>query len=185
MISVAEAGPWMRAHLTRSAFRLERLNAYSVPGEADDLARYLRGEPGPDMAKKAVWLETLRRERAAGIRRYRVRVLSRPLAPYVRFECEWGYTLNSGAGEEIYIADRTSRPPLDLPVDHDFWLLDDDHVLRLHYDDAGTPIGADTYSGAAAAPYRTARDLALAAADLDFATWWAAHPEEWRSHRAA
>lgn len=185
MLTVAEAGAWMDAHLTRSAFRLELLPAYDVASDGEDLARYLAGEPEPDPARKEPWLEELRKERAAGIRRYRVHVLTTPLTPYLRYECEWGYTPNAAAGEDICIVDETERGArLTLSVDHDFWLVDGEHVLRMHYDDAGRLLGCEALAGDTVRPYLAAHDAALDAAD-PFATWWARHPEEQRESRAA
>lgn len=185
MITLEEASEWMDAHLTRSAFRLELLDLYDVASDGGELARYLAGEPGPDPDHKNPWLDHLRRERAAGIRRYRVHVLTTPLTPYLRYECEWGYAPNSSAGEEIYIVDQAERAaPLRLPVDIDYWLTDDQHVLLMHYDPAGRLFGCDPVHGAQAEPYIRARDLALAAAH-PFGTWWARHPQEHREHFAA
>lgn len=164
-------------HFTRTAFRLEVLDYYDVESDGDEYNRYLAGDE-PDHDFKEPWLGALRKERAAGKIRHRVRVLTPPLNAYLRYECEWGYAPNSEAGEDIRVLDlsETSRPA-DL-VDEEFWLLDDTHVLRMIYDDAGRFIGSEL----AEAPdrYRAARDAAIAASE-PFETWWARHPEEHRS----
>jgi hypothetical protein len=185
MITVEQASEWMDVHLTRSAFRLELLDQYEVASDGGEVARYLAGEPGPDLAQKNPWLDHLRRERAAGIRRYRVHVLTTPLTPYLRYECEWGYAPNSNAGEEIYIVDQAEQAaPLVLPVNTDFWLLDDEHVLLMHYDEAGRLLGCEPLPDDQTSVYVKVRDLALAAAS-PFRTWWARHPQEHREHFAA
>jgi hypothetical protein len=184
VLSAAELGEFIDSRLTRSVFRLELLDRYEVATDGNDFGRYLRGEPEPTPERKQPWLDHLRRERATGIRRHRVHVLSTPLSDYLRYECEWGYAPNTAAGEEVGIIDLSEQPrPEDLP-DHDFWLIDDRHIVRMHYDDRGQFLGAEPLDDEQLPRYRQARDTAVTAAE-PFGTWWARHPEEWRIHRAA
>lgn len=60
-------------------------------------------------------------------------------------------------------------------VDHDFWLLDDEVPIRMHYADDLQFVGATIEMGLIDT-YRAARDSALAAAE-PFALWWARHPQ--------
>lgn len=182
MLNLDETVAFFDEHYAKSAFRLETLDSYNVESDGDDVARYLAGEPEPDPERKQPWLEELAAERAAGKRRYRVRVLSTPLSNYDRYACEWGYAPNTEAGEEVNILDvsETPRPPG--LVDEDFWLLDDEYVLRMVYDKDGRFVGVNLADDIE--PYRTARDAALAASE-DFVSWWARHPEEWRVNWSA
>jgi hypothetical protein len=184
VLSVAELGDYIRMRLTKSAFRLELLDLYAVESDGDDLARYLGGEPEPDPVRKQPWLDRLRQERDAGIRRYRVHIVSTPLVPYLRFECEWGYVPNTAAGEEVNILDLAERPRPDGLVDHDFWLIDDRYPIRMYYDGGGRYVGAEAVAESQLPQYQQARDAALAASER-FAEWWARHPEEWRANRTA
>lgn len=182
MLTPSEAGAYFDEHLTRSAFRLEALDHYEVASDGEDFARHRAGEPEPTWERKDPWLKVLREEKAAGIRRYRVRVLTTPLNDYIRFECEWGYVLNSRAGEEIHVLDLAEHPLPPEVVDHDFWLLDDLHPLRMHYSERGEFIGIEVVPEALD-DYRKARDALLAAAE-PFERWWARHPEERREKRS-
>ncbi|MGW6279086.1 DUF6879 family protein [Kribbella sp. NPDC055071] len=165
----------------RSAFRLETLDRYQVDSDGGDLARYLSGEPEPDPDRKGPWLETLRTERAAGKLRHRVHILRTPLNDYLRYECEWGYVPNSEAGEEIHILDTAERAlPSEVELLEDFWLMDDETVLRMHYDERGGYLGASLADDVV--PYRRTRDAALAASSA-FASWWQNHPEYWRANQ--
>jgi hypothetical protein len=128
----AELGRYIDERLTRSAFRLELLDSYEVKDDGDDFARYLRGEPDPTPERKQPWLDRLRREHDAGILNQRVHVLSTPLTDSLRYECEWGYQPNADAGEDIRIVDLTEHPAPHGIVDHDFWLIDDRHAIRMH-----------------------------------------------------
>jgi hypothetical protein len=177
---VLELGEYIQRHLTRSAFRLELLDRYDVASDGVDFERFLHGEPEPTWERKQPWLDRLHRERASGILRHRVHVLRTPLTDYLRYECEWGYALNAGAGEDIRILDLSERPLPDGLPDHDFWLIDDQFPIRMHYDRDGAFLGADPAGNAALPGYQLARDEAVAAAEA-FGTWWDRHSEE---HRA-
>ncbi|MGW8526186.1 DUF6879 family protein [Nocardiopsis sp. CA-288880] len=180
MLTVAELLGFFDTRLTESAFRLETLDQYDVGSDGGDFHRFVVGEPEPDWDRKRPWLETLRTERDAGIRRHRVRVLRTPLNDYLRYACEWGYVLNAEAGEEIHVLDLAERALPPEVVDHDFWLIDDKYPLRMHYAENGEFIGAELVDNLGR--YQKARDAALAAAE-PFAQWWACHPEEWRANR--
>lgn len=184
MLTAAQLGEYIDARLTRSAFRLETLDTYDVESDGGDYDRYLRGEPGPDLERKRPWLERLRRESDAGILNQRVHILSTPLTPYLRYECEWGYAPNVRAGEDIRIIDETETPTcyVGLP-DHDFWLIDDEHGLRMHYDLRGWFLGAEPADDLVP-EYRRAKTFTLTAGQ-PFAEWWSRHTEEWRDHDAA
>jgi len=184
MLTATELGEYIDARLTRSAFRLELLDRYDVETDGVDFARYLRGEPGPTPERKGPWLDRLRREREAGILNHRVHVLRTPLNDYLRYECEWGYAPNVAAGEDVCILDLAEQPAPPQLVDHDFWLINDEHGIRMHYDTDGRFVGAEPASVSELPRYRQARDVALAAAE-PFAVWWARHPDEWRANRAA
>lgn len=183
MLSPAELGRYIDDRLTRSAFRLEVLNHYDVASDGDDYRRFLAGEIAPTPERKSPWLRRLQQDAADGIVNHRVHVLRRPLTDYLRYEAEWGYAYNAVAGEDIRILDVTEqRTPAGL-VDHDFWLIDDQHAIRMHYSDSGQFVGFEP------APqllndYQRARDVAVASAE-PFALWWANHPNEHRGIHAA
>ncbi|MFE9245052.1 DUF6879 family protein [Nocardiopsis sp. NPDC006938] len=180
MLTLDELVRFFDERITASAFRLETLPEYSVGSDGNDFDRHKAGAPDPDWERKNPWLEKLRAEKKAGFRRYRVRVLRTPLNDYLRFACEWGYALNSKAGEEINVLDLTERELPAEVVDHDFWLLDDRYPIRMHYSESGEFVGGELMDNLG--HYMKARDAALAAAE-PFEQWWARHPEEWRANR--
>lgn len=164
-------------------FRLETLDVYEVQTDGSDYDRYLRGEPGPDMARKTPWMERLAADAARGLRNYRVHILRSPLSPYLRYECEWGYAYNSTVGEEIRILDLSERPePVGL-IDEDFWLMDDRLVVRMSYH-TGQFIGAEVLPAGDLGRYRAARDAAWQGA-IPFEEYWKAHRQYWRDRPAA
>lgn len=183
MLTADELGEYVESRLTRSAFRLELLDRYTVDSDHDDVARYLRGEPEPSPERKQPWLDKLRRDREAGILNHRVHVLRTPLTDYLRYECEWGYLPNAPV-EDIRVLDLAEQAAPDGLPDHDYWLIDDRHVIRMHYDGDGRYLGAEPVDDTQLPKYQRARDAAVSAGE-PFATWWSRHPEEWRDRRSA
>jgi hypothetical protein len=163
-------------------FRLETLDLYEVRTDGSDYDRYVRGEPGPDMARKQPWMDRLAADAARGLHNYRVHVLRSPLSPYLRYECEWGYAFNQTAGEEIRILDLAERPKPRAVVDEDFWLMDDATVVRMIYD-RGRYVGAEVLPARMLPRYRAARDAAWQGA-VQFDAYWTAHRELWRDRHA-
>jgi len=144
-----------------SAFRLELLPQYLVEPEHDSFAAFLAGEPMPE-GHNADWHATIRANTTAGKIMSRVHVVTQPLSDYLRFEFQWGYVGNAGAGEDIRILDLSRTPDPGLP-DTDFWLFDEKAVVAMLYEDDGTQIGRELLD-VDPAEFIRYRDLALAAA---------------------
>jgi hypothetical protein len=115
---------------TQSAFRLEQLDHYSSPDEAEAFARYLAGEPD-DLSWRQPWLDLVREAVGLGKSMTRVHVVTEPWTPYIAFEL-WTYEPAVVAGEDIRIIVRDGSPS----IDHDFWLVDST-VARMDYDPEG------------------------------------------------
>jgi len=143
---------------TVSAFRLETLSAYNVDDEFDEYQRFLAGERPPADLYYG-WLDTVAGHAAAGRSMQRVRVVSRPLSDYVRYEFEWGYEFNVKAGEDIRILDVTNRD-VELP-DLDFWMFDSTAVVHMNYDETGAVSSRELIENPDLDKYLAWRDLAL------------------------
>jgi len=184
MLDEQQLGDYIDRHFTRELFRLETLDRYDVGSNGDDYERYVAGQPGPTMSRKGPWMDQIRGEVARGLHTYRVHVVRSPLTDYLRFEFEWGYTYNAEAGEHIRILDLAEQArPADL-IDEDFWLIDNERVLRMAYDPAGQYLGADLAPETAVQRYRAASKAAWSAA-VPFDDYWHAHPQYRRDRRAA
>ena len=168
-------------HFTRTAFRLEVLDQYTVDTDQGNVERYLAGGPAPSWAEGGEWMEQLARERTEGKRNYRVHVLASPLSDYLRYECEWGYVFTSQAGEEVYILDTAETPRPAGLIEEDFWLLDDAHVLVMRYDAEGRLLGGEPLPASETGRYRRCRQIAMAHA-VPFGGYWAEHPQFWREN---
>jgi hypothetical protein len=167
-------------HFHHTAFRLEVRDHYAVASDGGDFARYLAGEEMPDAARKNTWLDELRADTAAGKHWQWVHVVCGPLSDYLRYSFEWGYAINIHAGADVRVLDLAEHPrPAGIP-DEDFWLLDDQAVLIMHYDDSGRFLGAEPVVAPEVSRYRHAREVAWEAAE-PFADYWARHPQY---HRA-
>lgn len=150
----------LMASINSSAFRLETLPVYDMPGERDEFARHLAGErPPPDLHYR--WLDTLAQGVKAGKVFQRVHVVTSPLSDYLQYEFAWGYVFNVRAGEDIRILDLSRQADPGLPA-QDFWLLDDSVVVRMDYTPHGIQLGRELLEEADPAPYVEWKRLALA-----------------------
>lgn len=154
----------------------------SSVSDGDELDRYLRGEPDPDRAAKAGWLDRIRTDTAAGRAWRRLRVVTPPLTDYVRYSCEWGYTDNTRAGEQVRVLDLSEAPVgADVLVGiGDFYLLDDTHVADMRYDSSGAFVRAGLVRAPLTDVYRVAGHAAWTLAE-PFDAWWRRHPEHHRT----
>jgi hypothetical protein len=119
-----------------SAFRLENLDLYTVPQEADEYRRFLAGEELPKTAAESEWVKFVKTCVSEGKTIQRVHAISLPLTPYIKYEIEWGYLYTSAAGEDIRLLDRANISP-DLAGLKDFWLFDRKTLVIVQYDSDG------------------------------------------------
>ncbi|MCZ1007697.1 DUF6879 family protein [Streptomyces lydicus] len=146
---------------THEAFRFETQPKYTMPKETPSLARFLRGESKPE-DHNSRWHERVRAYVDAGKWIGRVRIISRPLTEYQRYQLAWGIPGNVAAGEDIRILDMTERD-IGLPTGQDWWMLDESRVVHLNYRPDGTQIGREVMEGDIE-PYRRWKRLAFEAA---------------------
>ena len=78
------------------------------------------------------WYDLVRAHTARGVRFRRARVVSEPVADYIRFEHETTAGLNVAAGEEVRWLPRRRASDLCLPG-NDFWLFDDRLIRFRHF----------------------------------------------------
>jgi hypothetical protein len=156
-----EGDDWSRMFrdFSRSVFRLETRDLYTMPDEDDEFRRFREGEKPPaDLWYP--WLDTVAQAVQAGKSVQRVHVVTSPLSAYIRYEAEWGYVFNVQAGEDIRILDLATTPDPGLPT-QDFFLFDDAHVVLMHYRDDGTQIGRELLDTADIMRYVEWKRLAL------------------------
>lgn len=124
-----------------SAWRVETLQHYTVPGDEERQRAFHAGKPLPPPGQvKRDDLALIGRLRGAGRTVGRVHVIDRPLSPYVRYELAV-YAENVSVGEEVRIADRSAYPELG-EVTEDFTIFDaeadsDATAILFDYDDTG------------------------------------------------
>lgn len=143
----------------RSTWRFECQPTYTMPREQDGIRRWRAGEPKPADHNHR-WHETVQQIVASGRSIGRVRVVSRPLTEYQRYQLDWGIPGNIEAGEDIRILDMTELD-LDLP-DQDFWFFDESLVVHLNFNPDGTLIDLEQRENPDLAQYLRWRDTALA-----------------------
>lgn len=146
----------------RSVFRLETLDAYDSPAEAESLAAFRAGSPRPERSLvTSGYLRMVARSVLAGRQWSRIHVADMPLSEYLRYQLA-GYLENAAVGEEIAIASRSAHPGL--AELEDFYLLDEgfsgETVILLGYTRAGEFTGARAGGPADVARCRAAKALA-------------------------
>jgi hypothetical protein len=124
----------------RSAFRFETRSTYALGYEQADFDRFLAGSPVPptELDWWRPWLEEISRMTAGGKTVSRVRVLDDPPSDYQRWEM-WAAPWHSRAGERIAYVSRSEamRAMLPLWLGGDWWLLDDERVICMHFTEDG------------------------------------------------
>jgi len=126
----------------RSAFRLETLERYTVPQEAEWFATWRRTSRLPELTpENDSWLRRVRDHTRAGRVMQRVRVVSTPLTDYERFELAL-FPPSLEAGEDIRVISRSVLRST-LVLREDFWLFDRQTAIMLRYDSAGTFLSAE------------------------------------------
>jgi hypothetical protein len=122
----------------QSAFRLETLERYTVPQEAEWFEEWKRTGKLPELTPdNDSWLRMVRDHTREGRVMRRVRVVSTPLTDYERFELAL-FPPSLEAGEDIRVISRSI-----LRVGEDFWLFDSQTAVMLRYDSAGRFLRAE------------------------------------------
>ena len=177
----------LSAFLRRATFELARVEAlpfYDVGTDGGDYERYVRGQDGPDAARKAAWHKVLQSRLDSGIRTRRVHIVRAPLSDYLRFEFEWGYRPNAGY-EDIRILDVAEAGALaSLARVGDFWVVDGTAAAVMAYDEAGRYLGFREATAGTLPLYAAVMDAAWDAGE-PFGAWWDTHREYWRGNRQA
>ena len=126
------------ASFERSAFRLECQPAYALGYEQGDFDRFLAGEriPPPDLDWWRPWLEQVSQQAREGKTMARVRVVNEPPTDYQRW-MRWSARWNVQAGEDIRYMPRSRAVRIGLPLDYDWWLLDDERLIVMRYTSTG------------------------------------------------
>lgn len=115
------------AATTRSAVHLETRDDYTP----DDPA-FLEWKAGRPVSAPAGadWYDLVREHTDKGLRFRRARIVSEPLADYIRFEYD-STAFNIAAGEQVRWLPRSTAPGLLVPL-ADYWVFDD-RLVRFGY----------------------------------------------------
>jgi len=129
---------WMRpappfdelfASATTSAVHLEMRDTYT-PGDPLYL-RWLAGD-GIDIAgEEREWYDLVQTTVARGVHMRRARIVSEPLADFIRFEYELTPPLNLAAGDQVRWLPRRRATDIALPG-NDFWVIDN-RLARINH----------------------------------------------------
>lgn len=122
----------------RSAFRLETRDTYALGYEVADFERFLAGSPVPpsELDWWRPWLDQIARLTGEGKSVSRVRIVAEPPSDYQRWEM-WAAPWHSLAGERIAYLPRRMAEGIGLPLENDWWLLDDERVILMWFTEDG------------------------------------------------
>jgi hypothetical protein len=137
----------------RTAFHFEAQSTYRLTYEQADFDLFLAGTPRDpaDIDWWRPWLERVATFAEQGKRISRVRLLAEPPSDYQRWEL-WADPFHDAAGEDIRYMPRSHAGALGLPLDNDWWLLDDERVIVTQF----------TATGEIACKYLSTRPLTVA-----------------------
>ena len=169
-------------HFKKSLFRMEVLDFYEP--DSEQFERYRRGEPGPDMERKQEWLTYITDEVNAGHPMRRVHIVRSPLNEYLRFACDWGYSYNAQAGEQIKILDLAVKSADESIIFEDFWIIDDKFVVVMHYDNKGVFLKGEVLPEEETPRYLLAQDAAWADGE-PFTSYWNNHSQNGKAQQHA
>jgi hypothetical protein len=132
-----EFGDLLRS-FRRIAFYFEAQETYALDYEAADLERFVAGSPTPPPGVRwwRPWLDQVAEQTRQGKRITRVRIISEPPTDYQRWGL-WALPWHVRAGERISYIERSRAHKIGLPLLNDWWLLDDERLIILQYNDAG------------------------------------------------
>lgn len=120
--------------ITSSMVHLETRDAYGTEVELPHMAMWARGEPD-SFDWLTAWCDKIRAHVAAGRSARRAKIVSEPLSNYQR----WTHSIIPPlveAGEDIRWVPRRTVSTLCIPG-NDYYLLDDERVVFLHYAGSG------------------------------------------------
>jgi hypothetical protein len=158
-ITEDEFGELLRT-IRRSAFRLETLDAYALDYERADFELFLAGKPGAPPWQD--WLEQVSAQTRQGKTVSRVRIVAEPRTDYQRWML-WAQPWYAKAQEDIRYLPRSRAAALRLPLEVDWWLLDDEKLILMYFTSTGEIAGkALITEPGILARYREWRDLAVA-----------------------
>lgn len=147
-----------------TAFRFEAQPSYAIGEERAELDRFLAGSPlrPSEVPWRRAYLDRIAGQAQTGKRRTRVRVFDEPPTDYQRWLI-WTTRWYTAAGEDIRYLPRSQAERIGLPLEADWWLLDDRLVIFMRFTSAGEMAGDELITDPdAIAFYRTWRDAAIA-----------------------
>jgi hypothetical protein len=126
--------PALLERATASAVHLETHDSYeSIDPDWDDWREGRRFDPAE---RWSAWFSLVQRTTARGVQIRRIRIVTRPLTPYIAYEHEITAAHNIAAGEQVRWLDRHAHLDRLAPL-NDFWVLDNAVVVLNLFDSQG------------------------------------------------
>ena len=117
-----------------SLFRFEARQTYDVSSEKESFFEFLQTGK-VDISTNQAWYVFLDQKTRENVHLERIRLIARPLSAYLRFELPY-HVESQKHGDNIRIIEELQFQRLYIPT-QDFWLIDNEQVLLLDYDERG------------------------------------------------
>ena len=125
----------------KELFRFEALQNYDVPQEVGTYSKFIKTGEVSFSEDDKEWWSFIKNKKSNNIKTERVRLLKFPITDYSFFEL-MVHQMSVICGDEIKIILSNEFNKLDVPI-QDFWLINNETVLIMNYDDTGKYIGFD------------------------------------------
>jgi hypothetical protein len=186
-LEIKDFEAWLSEHRTTPGemLRVQTLAQYAAPTDDADYAGYLNGAPEPT----SEYREPFFLELAADAQQERIwqvlLVFNGEPTDYQRYANEWCYAYSAAAGQVIRVLDISEHPAAAVLLrTGDVWVVEQQHVALVRYDEAGAHQGEVEVDDTAATGYIAAAELAWSLA-TPFEQWYIEHPQYTRRLRAA
>ncbi|MEY9844565.1 DUF6879 family protein [Streptacidiphilus sp. MAP5-3] len=143
-----------------TAMRLETQPSYLVDAGREESAQFLATGRVEDEGPDRRWRRQMRTARDTGRLVARVRLISEPPGDYQRFLIACN-RFNDEDGEDIRYLTYRRAEELGLPLG-DFWLFDEQVLLRMDFDKSGRPLDKELVDADSAAVAQAREWVALA-----------------------
>ncbi|MDD5331778.1 MAG: hypothetical protein PHE43_03070 [Candidatus Nanoarchaeia archaeon] len=121
------------------AFRLELLQEYNIPNERKHFIKFLKTKIYTP-STNSEWIKLIKSANKRKAKISRVHVIELPLSDYLKFEIRY-YKINKNAGEQVFLLNKDKFKKIKPNIKSDFWLFDDEIVLKMKYDKQGRFLG--------------------------------------------
>ncbi|MDB5258977.1 MAG: hypothetical protein JWO73_185 [Candidatus Taylorbacteria bacterium] len=126
----------------KSLFRFEGLQDYTAMDGEEIVRHFIETGSLQIRPEDTEWWQEMRKKRERGIRTSRVRLVTKPLNDYTRWELAAHAAASAYSGDDIRVVESDRFRELFPEQFPDFWMIDDAYVFLLEYGPRGMHLGS-------------------------------------------